>query len=171
MIIKASEALLAPPCFPCVALRMGFLYLLFAFVPLLHGQTAGQQLCPNKTWDPIQDKMWNRCIYYCQEDPTSPWEKGYFYNFTTCFYTPQKNGTCYDGLCYGELPPGVIVPSSTSPTKGVEIKSTTASTPTIESSITTSITTVSTNKKQKKKKKKPSKGNTSKTNEPKLMEW
>uniref|UniRef100_A0A6G5A5I0 Putative salivary secreted basic tail protein n=1 Tax=Rhipicephalus microplus TaxID=6941 RepID=A0A6G5A5I0_RHIMP len=149
---------------------MGFLYLLFAFVPLLHGQTAGQQLCPNKTWDPIQDKMWNRCIYYCQEDPTSPWEKGYFYNFTTCFYTPQKNGTCYDGLCYGELPPGVIVPSSTSPTKGVEIKARQQARPPLSPQLPPQLPQYRLIR-NKKEKKKPSKGNTSKTNEPKLMEW
>ncbi|XP_075539240.1 uncharacterized protein LOC142573923 [Dermacentor variabilis] len=78
--------------------------LFFAIVPLLVADGAtGQAVCPNKTWNPIEDARWTRCVYYCT-DSRGAWHIGYFLNNTVCWYTPERNGTCYDGLCYGSPP-------------------------------------------------------------------
>ncbi|XP_037567024.1 uncharacterized protein LOC119446619 [Dermacentor silvarum] len=92
---------------------MNVLGLFFAIVPLLVAdEVTGEAACPNKTWDPRTDGQWTRCVYYCP-DGKGGWEMGYFRNGTVCSYTPEKNGTCYNGLCYGSLPDNVNLPSVT----------------------------------------------------------
>uniref|UniRef100_A0A131YG35 Basic tail secreted protein n=1 Tax=Rhipicephalus appendiculatus TaxID=34631 RepID=A0A131YG35_RHIAP len=78
---------------------MSVFCLLLAFVPLLHDQAAGQAVCPNKTWDPIMDRQWDRCIYYCRDGRAS-WHIGFFYNGTKCRHTKPGDGRCREGYCY-----------------------------------------------------------------------
>uniref|UniRef100_A0A6G5A5T9 Putative salivary secreted basic tail protein n=1 Tax=Rhipicephalus microplus TaxID=6941 RepID=A0A6G5A5T9_RHIMP len=78
---------------------MSVFFFLFAFVPLLHDQAAGQAVCPNKTWDPHRDRQWDRCIYYCREEGGS-WNMGFFNDGTECRHTKAGDGVCKEGYCY-----------------------------------------------------------------------
>uniref|UniRef100_A0A6G5A3B9 Putative salivary secreted basic tail protein n=1 Tax=Rhipicephalus microplus TaxID=6941 RepID=A0A6G5A3B9_RHIMP len=92
---------------------MSVLYILFAFGLLASGQATGEELCPNRTWNPETDEKWNRCLYYCS-DGGNGWLTGYFPDGTSCYYdVGQENGTCYKGYCYWRLPDDAIIPSTT----------------------------------------------------------
>uniref|UniRef100_A0A131Z409 Basic tail secreted protein n=1 Tax=Rhipicephalus appendiculatus TaxID=34631 RepID=A0A131Z409_RHIAP len=163
--VNASAVWHTPPCTEGEAGTMNVFCVLFALVTVgVAGEVLGDEECPDRPWKPADGNQ-HRCVYWCSV--ANGWSMGRIENGTPCYYNQDKNGTCYKGLCYGELPENVTLPKRTtsavvtSPEYSAETARTTQTAETTESSPTTQDgdkkKQKKTSKKDKKKKKKKKK--------------
>uniref|UniRef100_A0A131YW37 Basic tail secreted protein n=1 Tax=Rhipicephalus appendiculatus TaxID=34631 RepID=A0A131YW37_RHIAP len=123
--------------------------ILFAFVTIIvTDQVLGAEVCPDKAWKPEDGP--NRCTYWCLVG--KEWKTGHIYNGTECWYNREKNGTCYKGLCYSELPGNVTLSSPPDSTDVISTEVPVDNSPDTETELTTNSPTTATHTAKKKEK-------------------